>query len=392
VILDTEKTIITQRRNGAERKKHSASLSLSASIRRRLAAWFRVHGRELPWRRTSDPYAVLVSEFMCQQTTVAAVVPYFERWMRRFPAIEALAAASEHEVLAAWQGLGYYARARNLLRAARAVAVEWGGRMPRAPGDLEKLPGVGRYTARAVAAFAFDDPAPVVDANVARVLARLHDYREPIDTAAGKAFLEQAAADLQPPRSGRLHNSAIMELGALVCRPVAPLCLACPIRGDCRAADPGALPVKRPRAKTEFVTERRAFVCDGESVFLARAEGSRWRGMWLLPQFNGAAGPPAHVETHPITRHRIRMEVVSLAPRDLPGLAPIAIGALPDVPIPAPHRRAIETLLRSAGLTFGRRLCVALSDGPETSSAGCSGRRRLAARTVARGFPPARRL
>ncbi len=308
-----------------------------------LAAWYEKYARDLPWRRTNDPYAVLVSEFICQQTTVAAAVPLFERWMTRFPTVSALAAASEDDVLAVWQGLGYYSRGRNLLKAARAVVADWDGEIPASLADLERLPGVGRYTACAVAAFAFDQPAPVVDANVARVLARLHDFRDSIDSATGKTFLESAAASLQPARGGRLHNSAMMELGALVCRPRTPLCLACPVRDECRAVEPETLPVKRPRAVTEHVTERRAFVFDGHSVFLQSASGSRWRGMWLLPEVS--EGNPIHVETYPITRFRVRMEVVLQRPGVTENLRAFPVTEIAEVAIPAPHRRVILRML-----------------------------------------------
>jgi A/G-specific adenine glycosylase len=310
-----------------------------------LFTWFREQGRDLPWRRTHDPYAVLVSEFMAQQTTVAAVVPYFERWMKLFPTVAALAAADEQSVLAAWQGLGYYSRARNFHRAAKAVVERHEGEIPADLDALRALPGIGEYTAGAVMAFAFDKPAPVVDANVARVLARLHDFREPIDSTRGKAFLREAALELQPAGEGaREWNSAVMELGALVCKPRAPMCPACAIRGACRTRDPEALPVKRPRQAVTSVTERRAFVADGKFLHLAPAT-VRWKGMWILPEVEPNGSPVAHVENYPITRYRVRMEVVRLAPGLVPGLRAFSLTDLDVTPIPSPHRRAIRALL-----------------------------------------------
>jgi A/G-specific adenine glycosylase len=312
---------------------------------RKLLAWFRAQGRDLPWRRTRDPYAVLVSEFMAQQTTVAAVVPYFERWMKLFPTIAALAEADEQSVLAAWQGLGYYSRARNFHRAARAVVERHGGEIPADLEALRALPGIGEYTAGAVMAFAFDKPAPVVDANVARVLARLHDFREPIDSTRGKAFLREAALELQPEGGGaREWNSAVMELGALVCKPRAPLCPACPIRGACRTRDPESLPVKRPKQAVTDVTERRAFVADKKFLHLAPAT-ARWKGMWILPEVAPNGVPVAHVENYPITRYRVRMEVVRLEPGAVSGLRAFPLAELDVVPIPSPHRRAIRALI-----------------------------------------------
>jgi A/G-specific adenine glycosylase len=310
-----------------------------------LLAWFREHGRDLPWRRTHDPYAVLVSEFMAQQTTVAAVVPYFERWMKLFPTVAALAEADEQSVLAAWQGLGYYSRARNFHRAAKAVVERHGGKIPADLEALRALPGIGEYTAGAVMAFAFDKPAPVVDANVARVLARLHDFREPIDTTQGKVFLREAALGLQPQGEGaREWNSAVMELGALVCKPRASLCPACPIRDACRTREPESLPVKRPKQAVTSVIERRAFVTDGKFLHLAPAT-VRWKGMWILPEVEPNGASVAHIENYPITRYRVRMEVVRLAPGAVPGLRAFSLAELDAAPIPSPHRRAIRALI-----------------------------------------------
>lgn len=317
------------------------------ALRRKLVAWFRANGRDLPWRRTRDPYAVMVSEFMCQQTTVAAVVPYFERWMARFPTVAALADADEQAVLGLWQGLGYYSRARNLQRAARAVVERHGGEIPADLAALEALPGVGNYTAAAVVAFAFDRPAAVVDANVARVLARLHDHAEPIDDARGKKFLLGAAGALQPAAGEAAEfNSALMELGALVCRPRAPLCLECPVRVECRARVPENLPVKRARVAVTSVTEHRGFFEDGGRLFL-RQSTERWRGMWILPVAE-AGGRPDHVENYPITRYRVRMEVRRLHPPVDPDLRGFTRAELAGLPIPSPHRRAIEALAGSA--------------------------------------------
>jgi A/G-specific adenine glycosylase len=311
---------------------------------RKLLAWYRASQRDLPWRRTRDAYAVLVSELMCQQTTVVAVVPFFERWMRALPTVEALAEADEQAVLGLWQGLGYYSRARNLHAAAKAVVERHDGKIPADFDALRALPGVGDYTAGAVLAFAFDRPAAVVDANVARVLARLHDLREPIDATRGKAFLREAALALQPEMGAREFNSALMELGALVCKPRSPRCPECPIRGACRTRDPESLPVKRARAAVTDVSERRAFVADEEFLHLAPAT-ERWKGMWILPEVEPNGTPVAHVENYPITRYRVRMEVVRLAPGALPGLHAFAFAELHAVPIPSPHRRAIRALL-----------------------------------------------
>ena len=217
------------------------------SFRSRLVAWFNKNGRELPWRRTRDPYAVLVSEMMLQQTQVATVIDYFQRWMKRFPDFASLSSASEADVLHAWQGLGYYSRARNLHRAAQIVVEKHGGKMPRDIEAIRALPGIGRYTAGAVATFAFDQSTPILDANIARVLARLFDIHTPVDTAAGQLALWRIAGGLQPRKSAGVFNESLMELGALVCTPRQPKCPACPVRSFCSADKPAALPIKKPR-------------------------------------------------------------------------------------------------------------------------------------------------
>ena len=238
-------------------------------------AWFARHGRDLPWRRTRDPYAILVSEFMLQQTQVATVLDYYRRWLERFPTVVVLADAAEADVLRAWEGLGYYARARNLHKAAQIIRDGYGGEFPRELEQIAALPGVGRYTAGAVFSFAYDLRAPIVDANVARVLSRIIHLRIPIDTAPGQRALWAAAEELLPAENVRLYNSALMELGAVVCRARGPQCLLCPVLPYCarRAARPGAaadqegaqgdhradggLRVDRPRGAAAAATGRR---------------------------------------------------------------------------------------------------------------------------------------
>ena len=228
----------------------------------------------MPWRQTRDPYAVMVSEFMLQQTTVTAVIPYFQRWMARFPTLEALARAAERDVLGLWQGLGYYSRARNLHQAAKAMMEGGKGKVPRSVEALRRLPGVGEYTAAAIASFAFDAAEPVIDANIARVLARLWNWPNPVDNAAGRTFLRDVARRLLPGKSGRLHNSALMDLGALICVAQNPRCRECPIRDDCSAQQPGWLPVKRPRKGIEEISEERAFVFEQGKLWLEPSQGA----------------------------------------------------------------------------------------------------------------------
>ena len=312
-------------------------------IRRKLWRWFKRHGRDLPWRRSRDPYAILVSEFMLQQTTVSAVIPYFERWMTRFPTLASLARSAEKDVLALWQGLGYYGRAHNLRQVAVTLVEQRGPAVPDSLDELRSLPGVGPYTAAAVASFAFDAVEPLIDGNIARVLARLRNWKEPIDDAAGRAFLLQSARDLLPKSGGRLHNSALMELGALVCVARNPKCSCCPLRRECAAEKPDQLPMRRPPRPIERVTDARAFIFERGKLWLERASGPRWRGMWVLPKTNLTERCADHVERYCITRFHVTMRtyVESRQDRDLEGYA---FGSLP--PMPSAHRRTVAAMLQ----------------------------------------------
>jgi A/G-specific adenine glycosylase len=214
-----------------------------AQFRRQLHEWYRTYARELPWRGTKDPYRTWVSEVMLQQTRVAAVIEHYERFLRKFPTILALALATEAEVLAAWSGLGYYRRARMLHRAAQFITEERGGVLPRTSAGLKTLPGIGTYTCAAIASIAFGESVAVVDGNVERVLLRVMGRPE-LSTAAGRAFVQEQADALMPVRrvtaTGNAagdHNQAMMELGATICLPRAPLCLNCPVYGQCRTRE-----------------------------------------------------------------------------------------------------------------------------------------------------------
>ena len=221
------------------------------AFRRALLDHFDRSRRALPWRSERTPYRVLVSEFMLQQTRVETVIPYYRRWLRRFPGWDALAGAGEDEVLREWKGLGYYRRARNLHRAARVVRERFGGELPEEPSELRELPGVGEYTAGAVASIAFGRAVPAVDGNVKRVLCRLFDLEAP---TAGR-LREEATRLVDPGRPGDF-NEAMMELGATVCTPRSPGCVVCPVRGWCRAWVAGTVaerPARRPRRKVRRV-------------------------------------------------------------------------------------------------------------------------------------------
>ncbi len=318
----------------------------SSEFRRALLSWFRQHGRDLPWRHTRDPYAILVSEIMLQQTQVATVLPYYARWRQRFPDFRALAAASESDVLHAWQGLGYYSRARNLHAVAKAVALD---DFPTEVEAMRRLPGLGRYTANAVATFAFDQAVPIVEANIARVLARLFDMQLPIDSTAGAEKLWELATELLPARNASRFNSALMDLGALVCVARKPKCDLCPVRGMCAAKNPAELPIKRKRAATKLLTERHAFSFTRGRILLQHSQ-DRWRGMWILPRLtsDSPADQPVYTAEFPFTHHRITLAVYR---KTLPRTAQsrwFPLASLDSLPLPSPHRRAVMQLIASA--------------------------------------------
>ena len=264
----------------------TGSLSDHRQFRRSLHRWFRLRGRDLPWRRTHDPYAILVSEFMLQQTQVATVISYYQRWLDRFPDFAALARAKESDVLHAWQGLGYYARARHLHATGKFVRENFGGELPADVARIAQLPGIGRYSAGAIASFAFDLPEPIVDANIARVLARLTNWEIPIDTSVGRAHLWQTATALLPTAGVREHNSALMDLGAMICLPRQPRCAECPVRSFCRAQRPAILPVKKKRPATVHLSEPHAL------MRLAQPRAPRAIPRTLARHVDSA--PPAH--------------------------------------------------------------------------------------------------
>ncbi|MDQ6765195.1 MAG: A/G-specific adenine glycosylase [Verrucomicrobiota bacterium] len=313
------------------------------AFRNRLRSWFRASGRDLPWRGTRDAYAILVSEIMLQQTQVVTVLPYYTRWLERFPDFRTLAQASESEVLHAWQGLGYYARARNLHAAAKAVVAR--GSFPDGVEEMRKLPGLGRYTANAIATFAFGKSVPVVEANTARLLARLTNQQLPIDSAAGRERLWDLAAALIPPHDASEFNSALMDLGATICVARQPKCLACPVRNFCRATDPANLPIKKPRAATKRLFERHAFIFEAGQILLEQS-GDRWRGMWILPRLASAPTKPRIYEAQfPFTNHLITLAV---HPDHVPQSRVhrwFDLDFIKSIPMPSPHRRALDYLL-----------------------------------------------
>ncbi|MCC6348554.1 MAG: A/G-specific adenine glycosylase [Candidatus Eisenbacteria bacterium] len=267
-----------------------APLLLTPRLRAALLDWYRRERRDLPWRRTRDPYRVWVSEVMLQQTQVATATPYYERFVARFPDVASLAAAPADDVLAAWAGLGYYRRARHLHAAARTVVREHGGRVPAQAQAFAALPGVGRYTLGAVQSIGFGARVPVVDGNVARVLARWSARPLQVKTPAGaRALWTLAAALVATPQAAKAPgdwNQALMELGATLCTPRAPRCADCPVRRGCRAfarGTPDAFPPAAARRERVRLRRAVAIVSRGGRLLVARREGALLERLWEPP-------------------------------------------------------------------------------------------------------------
>lgn len=253
----------------------------------RLLDWYAQHARSLPWRGHPDPYAVWVSEIMLQQTRVETVIPYFERWMARFPTLAALAAAEEQDVLQAWEGLGYYSRARSLWRAARQVMLESNGQLPSNTEELSRLPGIGAYTAGAIASMAFGRDEAALDGNIRRVLARLFNVAVPARSPEGERALWHLARQHLPPGRAGDFNQALMDLGSQVCTPRAPACPACPLRMDCQAQALGLQeqrPVlaKKPPVPHYLVTAA-VIQRDGRVLLARRPSAGLLGGLWEFP-------------------------------------------------------------------------------------------------------------
>jgi A/G-specific adenine glycosylase len=329
-----------------------------------LLAWFDREQRLLPWRKNRDPYRVWVSEIMLQQTQVARVKEFFTKFMARFPAVEVLAAAAEADVLAHWEGLGYYRRARQMHAAARKITAEHGGEFPRSAEGLRRLPGIGRYTAGAIASIAFAQPEPIVEANSRRVIARLAGHARRLDGPGGDEAIWKLAAAMVPKKHSGRFNQALMDLGATVCTPVRPACHACPLEHLCVARRTGRvdrIPAKSSRAKTIHRHEAAIVnVRRGRVLLVQRQEGEWWAGLWDFPRVAVKSRKAAekfgeHVGTirHSVTCHRITLEVIKVAA----GAAAagksssvavqsrwVPVGSLHAVPLPSPARKIARLL------------------------------------------------
>ncbi|MCH5284256.1 MAG: A/G-specific adenine glycosylase [Akkermansiaceae bacterium] len=323
----------------------------ASPIARALVDWFAHAGRSYPWRRTRDPWAILVSEVMLQQTTIPTVLARYEQWMQRFPTPAALAEASEEEALRSWEGLGYYRRVRSLQATARAIQREHGGHFPTSESALRALPGIGDYTVGALLSFAYNRPAPLVDANVARVFARLFNDTTPVDTPAGRRKHWEWAARLVHPTEPRAYNSALMELGQTLCTPGRPDCLLCPLREHCRAERPEELPVRRAKKELTRLEHHDVWCLRPEGLLMEKqAEGARHAGMYRLPRRSESEvqGLPLLCrQSYSITRYKVTRSLYE-AP---PGLTPregecfLPLASLAAAPVASPDRKLLRRLL-----------------------------------------------
>ena len=266
------------------------SAAWTTKFRRRLRCWYRQSKRDLPWRQTTDPYAIWVSEIMLQQTQVATVIPYYERFLIVFPDVTALAAADESHVLRQWEGLGYYRRARQMHAAAQAICQQHGGIFPQDFADVLALPGIGRYTAGAITSFAYDQRQPALEANTVRLFCRLLAYQEDPTKAAGQKLLWSAAEHVLPRQGVAEINQALMELGSLICQPASPDCERCPVGDLCGAFQQGIVeqvPQKTAKLQYEDRKEAAVVIRSRGRVLLRQCQlGERWAGLWDFPRFH----------------------------------------------------------------------------------------------------------
>lgn len=315
-----------------------------------LLHWFQEEGKSYPWRETTDPYAIVVSELMLQQTQIATVLDrdYYGRWMAQFPDMEMLAAASEEAILKAWEGLGYYRRARNLQKLAQVVVNEHGGTFPETLEGVLALPGVGPYTAGAVLSFAYNAEVPLVDGNVHRVFARLFDSHEVVDSTSGQKQMWAWAEALVSPNHARAYNSALMELGQTICRQKSPDCQTCPVSAFCETRAPEDLPKKTPRRKTVFQDEHVVFQIHEDQLLLIQEQGKRRQGMWKLPPCPENEKDNLSLlykAKYSITHHRVTLHVYESQNLALAECEWHPLNDVHALAMPSPYRKAVDQLI-----------------------------------------------
>ena len=357
-------------------------------IQRRLLKWFDQHKRLLPWRLKASPYRIFVVEVMLQQTQIKTVIPYYKRWLRAFPNVKTLAHVSLDKVLKLWEGLGYYTRARNLHRAAQIIVEQFGGKIPSDPEILKTLPGIGRYTAGAIASIAFQKPVPLVDGNVARVLSRIFNLKKDVAKPNVQKSLYTLAAMLVPQKEPGTFNQALMELGSLICIPEVPKCSICPVQSLCLAfkkGDPSKLPIKSKGAQVKKIEMVVGMLQkNGRLLVRRRPEHGIWGGLWEIPgtvrtrnqtleealkeDFKETLGMKIKIErkSFPI-EHRFTHRKAMIYPFHCKAIGNGGAGAkktkslwatpsdLKKLSFPVPHRRILKTM---NGTSSGRdRFC-----------------------------------
>ncbi len=315
-----------------------------------LVDWFKTCGKDYPWRRTTDPWAILVSEIMLQQTTIPTVLGRYEAWMAQFPTPAALAAADEQTALRSWEGLGYYRRVRALRAAAIAIEEQHRGVFPTSEEAIRALPGIGDYTVGALLSFAYNRPAPLVDANVSRVFARVFNDTTPVDSPTGRKRHWQLAARLVHPTNPRAYNSALMELGQTICTTASPTCLLCPVRVFCTATKPESLPVKLPKKEITAIEHFDIWHQTEQGLLMElQPDGKRHEGMYRLPRrepqdvtkLPHLCNQKYTVTRYKVTRHLYRAEAAT----PHPGEQFIPLEELASTPMASPDRKLVNRFL-----------------------------------------------
>jgi len=298
------------------------------AFQKKLLKWYHRNARDLPWRLTRDPYKIWVSEIMLQQTQVVTVLDYYKKWVKRFPTVQSLAKSPLSRVLHAWAGLGYYRRARMLHEGAKTVCKNYGGKLPSTAEELIKLPGIGRYTAGAIASIAFDQKAPVLDGNVMRILTRLFAMRQDITKPKTVSRLWQIAENVLPDKGCGDFNQAMMELGAIICLPDNPKCPACPVRTICLARQSGKernFPVRKQRERIQKLNSAAlVWIINGKLLLQKQSKEGRWGGLWMFPHWQSKTNMLKAISAkssdlkklmtlhHSYTKYRIRLDVYRL--------------------------------------------------------------------------------
>lgn len=335
-------------------------------ISSRLLSWFRRNRRDLPWRKNRSSYSVWISEIMLQQTALKTVIPYFEKWMKRFPDVQTLATATEAEVLRQWEGLGYYSRARNILKTAQIIVKDFNSTMPENERDLLRLPGIGKYTAAAILSIVFGKPIPLIDANVRKVGRRLFGLEK--WESSSEKYLFDRLSDILPPRRAGDFNEALMELGQTVCLLENPICKKCPLKKDCVAFAQN-LTEKIPGYSARPLIEKKSILLlliHEQKILIRQKKEGLWKNMWVLPDFTSRKKAKDFIfeitggkgrflkalpeRIHHYTRYRDRLApmvytVEPLSPIKQKGLIWVKISALNQYPFPSQHRKILDNFI-----------------------------------------------